>query len=165
MGIAYVHSVANDHKQDIGTIYEIEKVQAEGVAQLLVNRDKKYSCQTLNNGAVIITPNPNYEITESVIATNNNVQQSNINTSQTNRRSIAQGRNMNIFAGTTAAFAIASVVVAYLQYDKPSEKLLPEIQRIESVLRTQSQTLENLQQTQRNVDSHLQRIADSLGKK
>jgi hypothetical protein len=79
--------------------------------------------------------------------------------------SIKNNKWSPVFAGLAGLFALASIFIAYMQYDKPSEKLQPEMQETRSVLQQQAQWLDSLQRKMQRVDSSLRRIADSLKRK
>jgi cell division protein FtsL len=63
-----------------------------------------------------------------------------------------------------ATFAVLSNLLIS-KSTKPAERVLPKMQDIELVLQKQEQWLDSLQQSSKNVQLELRRIADSLKKK
>ena len=70
-----------------------------------------------------------------------------------------------IWAGLAAVMAIVAAFVAYLDYDKPIEKLSPTLLRIDSTLQMHMQIERDSLQKLKNEKAELHRILDSLTKK
>ncbi len=82
------------------------------------------------------------------------------------RSSIANNWLSPLFAGLAFIATIGSVLIAWWDYQKPNpEELKPTIQEINTTLQQQAIELNNLQQNARNIQTRLQSIADSVGKK
>ena len=67
-----------------------------------------------------------------------------------------------IFAGIAIGISLLSFGVSFKTYLKRNERLSPELQQIQFQLKSQLQSLNNLEQTHRNFVIELGRIANSL---
>jgi hypothetical protein len=79
--------------------------------------------------------------------------------------SVRSNKLSPIFAGLAALFALASIVVSVLNYNKSSEKLRPQLQKIDTTLQQQRQLINNFVQQTKGVQPELHRLIDSLSKK